>query len=141
MFQTFNHAKIKLPLSNPDESAWAYAELMVNAPWFFADCQITEDEISVRTSYILSNPIQLNELRTNQSVVIKGVYVVSPPHMNLTESWKMDQVAQVSTGVAIEDDYKMNIEIYELQNGEKYYSTDVRGKENIIIDIKVIFSV
>ncbi|MDZ4140790.1 MAG: hypothetical protein U1C48_02165 [Methylotenera sp.] len=141
MFQTFNHAKIALPLSNPDENAWAYAELMVNAPWFFADCQITEDEISVRTSYILSNPIQLNELRRNQNVAIKGLYVVSPPHMNSTESWKMDQVAQISTGVAIEDNYKMKIEIYELHNGEKYYSTDVNGKENIIEDIKVIFSV
>ncbi|NOS96908.1 MAG: hypothetical protein HOP25_00350 [Methylotenera sp.] len=141
MFQTFNHAKIALPLSNGDENAWAYAELMVNAHWFFADCQITEDEISVRTSYILSNPIQLNELRRNQNVLIKGLYVVSPPHMNSTESWKMDQVAQVSTGVAIEDDYKMNIDIYELQNGKKYYSTDVGGKENTIMDIKVIFSV
>lgn len=86
MFQTFNHAKITLPLSNPDESAWAYAELMVNAPWFFADCQITEDEISIRTSYILSNPLQLNELRTNQNVAILGVYVVSPPHINSSES-------------------------------------------------------
>jgi len=141
MFQTFDHAKIGLPLSSPDESAWAYAELMVNAHWFFADCQIMEDEISVRTSYILSNPIQLNELRRNQNVAIKGLYVVSPPHMNSTESWKMDQVAQVSTGVAIEDDYKMNIDIYELKNGEKYYSTDVGSKENIIVDIKVIFSV
>lgn len=141
MFQTFNHAKINMPLSNPDESTWAYAELMVNGPWFFADCQITEDEISVRTTYILSNPIQLNELRTNQNVAIKGVYVVSPPYMNSTESWKMDLVTQVSTGVVIEDDYKMNIDIYELQNGKKYYSTDVIGKENIIKDIRVIFSV
>lgn len=53
----------------------------------------------------------------------------------------MDLLAQVSTGVEMENDYKMNIEIYELQNGEKYYSNDVRGKENIIVDIKVIFSV
>lgn len=141
MFQTFNHAKIALPLSSPDENAWAYAELMINAPWFVADCQITEDEISIRTSYILSNPIQLNELRANQSVAIKGLYVVSPPHINSTEFWKMDQVTQVSTGVAIEDDYKIKIEIFELSNGKKYYSTDVSGKENIIEDIKVIFSV
>ncbi len=141
MFQTFNHAKINLPFSSPEESAWAYAELMINGHWFFADCQITEDEISIRTSYILSNPIQLDELRANQNVAIKGIYVVSPPHMNSTESWKMDQVAQVSTGIAIEDDYKVKIDIFELQNGKKYYSTDVSGKENIIEDIKVIFSV
>lgn len=140
MFQTFNHAKINLPLSGPEENAWAYAELMINGHWFFADCQITEDEISITTSYILSNPIQLDELRENQNVVIKGIYVVSPPHMNSTESWKMDQVAQVSTGVAIEDDYKVKIDIFELQNGKKYYSTDVSGKENIIKDIQVIFS-
>lgn len=141
MFQTFGHAKITLPFSSRDESAWAYLELMVNSHWFFADCQITEDDISISTSYILSNPIQLNELRANQNVSIKGLYVLSPPHMNSTESWKMDQVAQVSTGVTIEDDYKIDIEIYELQDGKKYYSTDVSGKENIIMDIKVIFSV
>ena len=141
MFQTFDHAKIFLPLSNPDESAWAYAELMVNAPWFFADCQIMEDEISIRTSYIFSNPIQLNELNANQNVDIRGVYVVSPPHMNSTESWKMDQVIQVSTGLASEENYKIKIEIYELHNGIKYYSTDVSGKEAYIEDINVIFSV
>lgn len=141
MFQTFDHAKITLPLSNRDESAWAYAELMVNAHWFFADCQIMEDDICIRTSYILSNLVQLNELRANQNVAFKGIYVVSPPHMNSTDSWKMDLVVQVSTGVAIEDDYKMKIEIYELHNGGKYYSTDVSGKENIIENIKVIFSV
>ena len=72
---------------------------------------------------------------------IKGVYVISPPHMNSTESWKMDRVAQVSSGVTIEDNYKVNIEIYELSNGEKYYSTDLSGKENNIESIKVIFSV
>jgi len=141
MFQTFDHAKIILPISNPDESAWAYAELMINAPWFVADCQITEDEISIRTSYILSNPIQLNELRANQNVAIKGLYVVSPPHINSTESWKMDRVAQVSTGVASEEDYKMKIDIYELCNGNKYYSSDICGTEDNIEDIKVIFSV
>lgn len=141
MFQTFDHAKIYLPLSNPDESAWAYAELMVNTHWFFADCQIMEDEICISTLYILSSPIQLGQLSTNQNVSIKGVYVLSLPHMNSTESWKMDQIAQVSTGVTIEDNYKMRIEIYELRNGQKYYSDDVSGKENIIEDIKVIFSV
>ena len=141
MFQTFNHAKIPLPFSTSDESAWAYLELMVNSYFFFADCLITEDAIGISTSYILSNPGQLTELSTNQNVSIKGVYVVSPPHMNSTESWKMDRVAQVSSGVTIEDNYKMNIEIYELNNGEKYYSTDLSGKENNIEDIKVIFSV
>ncbi|MDO9417413.1 hypothetical protein [Pararhizobium sp.] len=141
MFQTFDHARISLPISNPDESVWAYAELMINAPWFVADCQITEDEISIRTSYILSNPLQLNELRANQNVAIKGLYVVSPPHINSTESWKMDQVAQVSTGVASEEDYKMKIDIYELCNGNKYYSSDISVTEENIEDIKVIFSV
>ena len=141
MFQTFDHAKILLPFSNADESTWAYAELMANAHWFFADCQIMEDESSIRTSYILSNPIQLNELSANQNVAIEAVYVISPPHMNSTESWKMDQVVQVSTGIAIEDNYKMKIEIYELRNGGKYYSSDLSGKETNIEDIKVIFSV
>lgn len=41
----------------------------------------------------------------------------------------------------MEDNYKMKIEIYELPNGKKYYSTDMSGKENNIEDIKVIFSV
>lgn len=141
MFQTSDHAKIPLPFSTPDESAWAYLELMVNSYFFFADCLITEDGISISTSYLLSNPGQLTELSTNHNVSIKGVYVLSPPHINATESWKMDKVVQISSGVTIEDNYKMNIEIYELNNGEKYYSTDLSGKENIIEDINVIFSV
>lgn len=139
MFQTFDHAKIFLPLSNPDESAWAYAELMVNAPWFFADCQITEDDISIQSSYILSNPIQLNELSYNSSVLIKGVYMLSPPHINLTDTWKMEKIRQVSIGATGGGDCKVQVSIYELLNGGRYYSTELTRKNNIK-NIKIIFS-
>lgn len=140
MFQTFDHAKIYLPLSNPDESAWAYAELMVNAPWFCADCQITEEGMSVRSSYILSNPVQLNELSVNPNAEIMALYVVSPPHMNWTDSWKMDQVVRVSKGLIDEDEYKTEIDIYELTNGRKYNSTGLNVNESSIENIKVIFT-
>lgn len=70
---------------------------MVNAPWFFADCKITEGDMSVR-----SNPIQLHELSVNSNVAIMALYVVSPPHMNWTDSWKMDQVVRVSKGLTNE---------------------------------------
>jgi len=139
MFQTFDHAKIIWPLSNSDESAWAYVELMVNAPWFFADIQITEKDTRVRSSYILSNLTQLNELRTNPNVAVLAVYVVSPPHLNWSEFWKMDQIAQVSIGIMHEDNFEFEIDIYELINGEKYYSRDI--SKNEIGNIKVIFSV
>lgn len=141
MFQTFDHAKITLPFSSQDESAWEYLELMVNSHFFFADCLVTEDKISISTSYLLSNPIQLKELRANRNVSIAGLYVLSPPHMNLTESWKMDRVVQVSTGLASDENYKLKIDIYELCNGNKYYSSDISGTEDKIEDIKVIFSV
>lgn len=141
MFQTFDHAKIYLPLSNPDESAWAYAELMVNAPWFFADCEITEGDMSIRSSYILSNPTQLNELSVNPHAEILALYVVSPPHMNWTNSWKMDQVVRVSKGLTNEDNYQTEVDIYELTNGGKYYSTGLNVNESNIENIKVIFSV
>lgn len=141
MFQTFEHDRITFAPLDADENAWTLAELMINVHWLFADCQITEGEVSVNTSYILSNPKQLNELQTKQNVFIKTVYIVSPPYMNCTECWKMDQVVQVSTGVTFEDNYKINIEIYELNNGEQYYSEDVRGRENTIKDIKVVFSI
>jgi hypothetical protein len=96
MFQTFDHAKILLPYSDSDGGAWAYVELMINAEWFFADCHITEDNIKIRTSYLLSSPIQLNELITDPNVSIIGVYVASPPYINNTGSWKMDQVLRIT---------------------------------------------
>ena len=141
MFQTFDHAKIPVPFCNSDENVWAYAELMVNAQWFFVDCQIKEGDISVRSSYILSNSTQLNDLNSNQDVLIKGVYVVTPPHMNCTDFWKMDQVASISRGKMNDSNYETEFDIYELFNGAKYYSSHVVESEINIKNIRVVFAV
>jgi hypothetical protein len=139
MFQTIDQSRIPLPYLMQDEKAWSYLELMVNSHFVFADCVIREDEIDISIPYILSNSRQLTDLRNIQNLSIKNVYVVSPPHMNSTDSWKMDRVTQVSSGITTEDDYKMKIDIFELNGGERYYSTELNGEENIIEDVTVIF--
>lgn len=60
--------------------------------------------------------------------------------MNWTDSWKMDQVVQVSTGVMTEDSYETDIDIYELCSGEKYYSSETVRDDSDIKNIKVIFT-
>ena len=141
MFQTSDHAKILLPFSSSEESAWAYVELMVNTEWFFADCHIIEDDISFRTSYILSNPTQLHELIDSHNISIIGVYVVSPPDINNTDLWKMDQVTRVIRVVINEDNYQTEADIYELANGGKYYSSAAIKSYSNIENFRVLFSV
>lgn len=139
MFHTFDHAKIFLPYSEPEESAWAYVELMSTSEWFFADCRIIQDGINVGISYLLSSPIQLKELIADPDVLIIGVYVVSPPHMNKTSSWKMDQVSRISrANVRAKHDQQEEVDIYELINGVKYYSSDIIKAD--IANIRVLFS-
>jgi hypothetical protein len=60
--------------------------------------------------------------------------------MNSTKSWKMDEVAQVSTGITTEDNYKIPVEIYELHGGTKYYSIDLSVSGSITLPPRQVYA-
>lgn len=139
MFQTYDQAKMHLPWFETGENAWTYAELLVNHTWFFADCKITDGIDTVSSTYLLSKSSQIGDLISNPNISIQAIYVVSPPHMNDKNSWNMDKLNRVSYGLVEDEGYEFIVEIYELKNGSKYYSSSEFKNTNSIKNITVMF--
>jgi hypothetical protein len=139
MFQTYDRAKMLLPWAEMGTSAWTYAELLVNQTWFFADCKITDGINTVSSTYLLSKSAQIGDLISNPDISIQAIYIVSPPYNSNRNSWEMDQLNKVSYGVIQNEDHESKIEIYELANGKKYYSSCELENESDVKNIKVMF--
>lgn len=140
MFQTFDNAKLPIFWKDVGESVWSYAELMVNATWFYADCKVTDGVDTVTSTYLLSMSSQISDLINQPEITIRSVYIVSPPYINGTDSWKMSLLAKISAGKIRYEDCEGEIEIYELKNGEKLYSSCEINNDEQIENIKIVYS-
>lgn len=112
---------------------------MVNAAWFYADCTVTDGKESVTTSYLLSKSCQIEDFMHHPAITIRTIYLVSAPYVNATDDWKMSPLAKISTGQLAYEDFETNVEIYELDNGSKYYSVTEVDDADQIKNIKVIY--
>lgn len=140
MFQTHESAKLPIFWKDAGESIWSYTELMANTTWFYADCKLTDGVDTVTSTYLLSLSSQINDLINNPDITLKSVYLVSPPYINRTDYWKMTALTKISVGEIRYENYKADIEIYELENGEKLYSISEVKDDEQIENIRVIYS-
>ncbi|PPC99547.1 MAG: hypothetical protein CTY35_03865 [Methylotenera sp.] len=140
MFQTFDSAKLPIFWKDVGESVWSYAELMVNATWFYADCKVTDGVDTVTSTYLLSASSQIGDLIKHPEISIRSLYIVSPPYINGTDSWKMSPLAKISAGKIRYEGCEGDIEIYELGNGEKLYSSCEINNDEQIENIKILYS-
>ncbi|WP_020167395.1 MULTISPECIES: hypothetical protein [Methylotenera] len=136
MFQTLDHAKICSPFVENGESIWAYCELSIHAEWFFAECIVQENGLNIATSYFLSNPIQLMNLVENQGIEVQKAYLVSPPFINESQSWEMNQLLEISRAEINDSD--LQVDIYKLKNGKQLYSVDNFNYEKLKVS-RVLF--
>ncbi len=140
MFQTFDSAKLPIFWKDVGESVWSYAELMVNTTWFYADCKVTDGVDTVKSTYLLSMSSQISDLINQPEITVRSVYIVSPPYINGTDSWKMSLLAKISAGKIRYEDYEGEIEIYELENGEKLYSSSEINSDEQIESVRILYS-
>jgi len=140
MFQTFDRAKLPILWKDVGESVWSYAELMVNSIWFYADCKLTDGVDTVTSTYLLSMSSQISDLINHPEITIRSIYIVSPPYINGTDYWNMSPLSKISAGKIRYEDCEGEIEIYELENGEKLYSSCEINYEQIE-NIKILYIV
>jgi hypothetical protein len=140
MFQTFDSAKLPFFWKEEGESVWSYAELLVNAAWFYVDCRLTDGVDTVTSTYLLSKSSQIIELTNKPELTINSVYIVSPPYLNKTSSWQMNTLTKISIGKIKRDEYESDIELYEFKNGEKLYSCSDVNSGELIENFKIIYS-
>ena len=89
---------------------------------------------------MVNNPSRPKVALPESKYVHSALYVVTPPYTNWTNYWKMDQVIEASIGVVNEEGARVIVEIYELLNGQKYYSNMVSVNVSHIENIQVIFT-
>jgi hypothetical protein len=136
MFQTQDHAKIHSSLIETGENLWAYCELSINSEWLFVDCIVKENGLNIATSYFLSSPIQLMRLIESAEVEVMKVYLVSPPGINFSPSWEMNQLLKISRAKMVDSD--LQVDIYKLKNGKNLYSINDLNFENLR-SVKVLY--
>ncbi|TFW70757.1 hypothetical protein C3Y98_08765 [Methylotenera oryzisoli] len=140
MFQTIDSAKLPLQWKGTGESLWSYAELMVNALWFYADCKFMDGLDTISSTFLLSRSSQISDLLNQPKITIRSIYLVSPPYINRTASWSMNPLVKLSVGRLKNEESESNIEIYELADGSKYYSSYGVQSDEGITNIKVLYS-
>lgn len=140
MFQTNENAKLPFFWKDIEESVWSYTELVVGTSWFYADCRLTDGVDTVTSTYLLSMSSQISDLINNPDITIKSIYIVSPPYLNGTDTWKMSTLNKLSVGKVSFEDYENKVEIYELKSGEILYSSSDVDSYEQIEDVKVVYS-
>ena len=128
------------PWEEPGSNVYAYAELLVNHSWFYVDCEVSDEEGSVSSVYLINRAKQIIDIGSQENVLIKVVYLMSPPWLNGLTSWRMDAVKEISSGVVHLDDFEYKVEIYDLMDGKRYYSSNDDELIKNIVDIKVLFT-
>ena len=140
MLRTLDQARMLTPWEEPGSHVYAYAELLVNHSWFYVDCEVSDEEGSVSSVYLINRTKQILDIRSQENVLIKVVYLMSPPWLNGLTSWRMDVVKEISSGVVHLDDFDYKVEIYDLMDGKRYYSSNEDELNKNIEDIKIIFT-
>ena len=140
MLRTLDQARMLTPWEEPGSNVYAYAELLVNHSWFYVDCEVSDEEGSVSSVYLINRTKQILDIGSQENVIIKAVYLVSPAWINGSTAWLMDAVKNISSGVVHLDDFDYKVEIYDLMDGKRFYSTNDAALVKDIEDIKIIFT-
>lgn len=95
-------------------------ELETFTPWFM--CQVTEYDEIFKCSFGNMKFISSIEalINLNASHKIDEIYLVSPAHLNKSETWRSDLLQSVLTTSASNDDDHCRILKYVLMSGESF---------------------
>lgn len=108
---------------------WSAAELALQQSWFLAQLEEYEEDAdesgSVRTVLLFdfrSVELFLHSAQDNR-VRLKSLHIVTPGHINGSNSWQMDQLRAVWQGREIVDNLEIPTNIFETVSGKRFPAT------------------
>jgi hypothetical protein len=131
------------------EAGWSATELVLQQTWFLVQLQefdaVDESEFSCCRTVLLFDFQSVEQfILSNQEgkVRLKSVHIVTPGHVNGSDSWKMDQLRAVWQGIEPIDEFEVPMDIFETVTGEKYTAsfTGLSTKELASDTLKFEFS-
>ncbi|HEY3300614.1 MAG TPA: hypothetical protein VGJ90_07550 [Methylophilaceae bacterium] len=118
MIETIASAKLaRKGINKGQVQSWSYAFLEECRTWFYVDCW-DDSTLPPTKSVMVGTPQTLKSLAEQNLKGVRGVYVVTPPHINMTNEWKFQPLASIS--VVPNQINECQIFIYELQDGTRY---------------------
>ncbi|HCY15445.1 MAG: hypothetical protein A2Z93_01555 [Curvibacter sp. GWA2_64_110] len=111
----------------PGNTGWIAAELGLQQSWFLAYFEQAEtaegdDEFSCERTMLFTDfrsVEQLIDAGPERGIRLKSVHILTPGHVNGTDTWKMDQIRSVWLGREPHSEY-IPMNVFETISGEKY---------------------
>jgi hypothetical protein len=109
------------------DAGWSVTELALQQTWFLVQLEEfdTEDDSEFscnRTLLLFDFPSVEQFILSGQdsNVRLKSVHIVTPGHINGSDSWQMNQLRAVWQGKEPVDEYQIPMNIFETVCGKKY---------------------
>lgn len=142
--------KFRSPISSlffkDGANCWLSGEFSLQQAWFLV--QLREFEGLDSLKYSCERTVLLFDFRSiedllekgEQSTVrVKAVHIVTPSHMNGTDSWQMERVSKVISGHQTIAGEEFPVEVLETAEGGKYNSFDGIALKGKLIGAKLRF--
>jgi hypothetical protein len=133
----------------PGSTGWIATELALHQNWFLALFEQTEaaeggDGFSCERTMLFTDfrsVEQLIDSGQDSGIRLKSLHILTPAHVNGTDSWKMDQIGAVWLGREPHPEY-IPLDVFETTTGEKYSASlmGLPGDELQIESIKFNFT-
>ncbi len=123
MFETHRNFEILLPGvfgGDEDTQAWDRVSTRLNTLWLYVICLPADKEmLQLQQILFISDTMDLLDLQKDSSVTIYAAYVISPDHLNGSDSWKMNLLDHVLVGIEPHPGAEQHAYIYVLKSGQR----------------------
>lgn len=122
MFETIDSAKVEMPsifLPN-GKRIWSNVSLSMHIQWFYVMYKTEyEDDPELKNIIFLTTAEQVAEMSSLEKCQIVEIYLVSPGHINGSDSWKMEKVKEIWKAT-LKDESDTRARIYILEDEREY---------------------
>lgn len=144
MFITYNCSEIHLPEicdTSPDRQYWPFTYTLGGSYWFYAICEsaYNDDELpSAPKNFLASTALDVKGLIENPTVNMTKVYLVSPPHMNGKNKWRMDLLKEAKHGLQIVSGQSQSAFIFITVTGDTFVDS-AQDEISELYNVKTLF--
>lgn len=144
MFETNDSAEISVPsaFSEPGMRVWTHVKYTLHMPWFHVVCRFryedNEEEYALHQMMFFTRVEQLLQLQQERpQIQMVEIDLVSPGHMNGTDRWKLEPLAEIWEGTEPEAENQLAY-VYVLEDGTRYFYSGLCHHENELRNLRRI---
>lgn len=121
------------------QSQWHSVSRLLRTHWYHVTVQAKHDGRATEVVLMLDSEPRLQQILIAQDTetIVTEVLVVTPPHMNRSDGWKMESVESVTEG---EDEDECIFHLIEVESGSVYHDTHQSDfRSDLLTNLRPIF--